>query len=360
MPVLVLVFSFASISDTTVNGNKTMLNDNKELKENPCSVVGYGFNEHLPVRFAFNSTSPSYVCTWSVTNNALRLVLAFISVAVVCLCFFFTFIRRSRNMYLFGILIAAIGVGFGYIGVDDARDVAKSNSWCQDNMTGVKWGHAPETIVCQYTPFILVSLFDFITAACWILLSFFAICFVCKAGSGRGDIKSGRLLPDDGEKPAPDDHFGPPEEEDTPDAEAAPKKKSGGGGGLFNFFGRNKSQRVPDEPDPSDGQVNFEKESNSRFAPMSKTDREAAKDLPLGKSGGAPGNSQTIGNALFNFDEVDPNASAAAPKTEQPTQPAQPVQPAQPQQPQQPKASQGGGVVDFEALAGNDDNPFAV
>jgi len=258
-------------------------------------------------------------------------------------------------MYLFGILIAIIGIGFGYIGYDDASDVARSNKWCGNDMKGVKWAKTPDAIVCLYTPFILVTLFDFLAAACWILLSFFAICFVCKAGVGKADIKSGRLLPDDGERPTPDDHFGPPEEEDTPDG--VPEKKSGGG--FFNFFGGGKkAQRVPDEPDTSNGQINFEKESNSRFAPMSKTDREA-KDLPLGQSsGGAPGSSQTIGNALFNFDDVD---TSAAPQS-QPQQPAQP-EPAQPKpqpqaQPQQPQP-QSGGVVDFEALAGVDGDPFA-
>jgi len=358
-PVVVLIFSFSTIDSTTKIGNRTILNGNTEPKDDPCTTVGYGFSTNRPLRFSFGSNSSSnsspYSCSWNVLNTVLRLVLSFVGIAVICLCFFFTFIRRSRNMYLFGILIALIGVGFGYIGYDDAADVANSNKWCNNDMKGVKWAKTPETIICMYTPFILVSLFDFLAAACWLLLSFFAICFVCKAGVGKADIKSGRLLPDDGEKPTPDDHFGPLEEEDTPDGPPA-KKQSGGG--FFNFFGRNKAQSVPDEPDTSNGQINFEKESSSRFAPMSKTDREA-KDLPLGKSsGGAPGNSQTIGNALFNFDDVDTSATAAP--QSQPQQPVQP-EPVQPQpqpQPQQPKP-QSGGVVDFEALAGVDSDPFA-
>jgi len=337
----VLAFSFMSISSKTEVGDRTILNGKTEIKD-PCDDAA-GLKNHRPLRFALGEDEDPMSCSWPALSSALRLALSFLSIGVVGLCFFFTFIHRSRYMYLFAILIVAVGVGFGYLGYDDSRLVAVSNKWCKDDMKEVPWVKVPEVIKCMYGTLILVPVMDFVAAAVWILLAFFVISFVCKAGPGQGKLKKGRLLPDD-DKKEPDDHFGPPEEEDTPEE---PQKKSGGG--FFNFFGvGKKNQRVPDEPEESeDGTVNFEKESKSRFAPMSKTDKEA-KDLPLGGNGKVDSN-KAVGNALFNFEDASQGSSAKQ---------APPVE-SQPAPQQQPKPQQSGGSIDFEALAGKGDDPFA-
>jgi len=236
----------------------------------------------------------------------------------------------------------------------------------------VPWTKKPGAVVCKFAPYILITVFDAVSAVLYIALAVFTICFMCNGGASKKERE--RLLPDDNSKDdTPDDRFGPDY------ADAAPKptqKKSGGGGGFFDFFGRgggSKNAQPSDELDEAGG-VNFEKESSSRFAPMSKTDREA-KDLPLGhsSSGSSSAGGETVGNALFNFDEMDSSSSAKKapqpqPKPEQPAQPAEPKPQPQPQpQPQaqpkpQPKPQSsgggGGGDIDFEALAGGESNPF--
>ena len=61
-----------------------------------------------------------------------------------------------------------------------------------------------------------------------------------------------------------------------------------------------------------------------------------------------------VGNAKFC---TNCGAAVAQQQPQQPVQP-EPVQPQPQPQPQQPKP-QSGGVVDFEALAGVDSDPFA-
>jgi len=261
-------------------------------------------------------------------------------------------------MYLLGLLLAAVGVGYVYMGYDDGFvRLWNSHPWCENMKDNVPWVTHPDNVHCKDLPFIMVAVMDFLCALFFFVLSFLSICFVCKAGPGRGHVKSGRLLPEDNNKDEPDDRFGVPEEEETPKSASGNKS----GGGFFNFFGAGKKaqQRVPDEEPEEGGPVNFEKESRSRFAPMSKTDKEAAKDLPLGHSNSGAPASQAVGNDLFNFDDM---GTTAKPAPQTPTQPAveqqqaQPVPQAEPEQPKpQAKAS---GEIDFEALAGNDGNPF--
>jgi len=358
--ILVLSFSFVTVKDVTENGNLTILHGPTEGFKDPCDS-DKGLSSHHPVRFSFGDGEPAYMCTWNTLNNGLRIALGFIAFAVIILDFIFTFIRRSRWMYILGFLLLGLAVGFFYLGIEDSKDVNHSNSWCGDgglakDVAWYKGNHSapPAAIKCSYTPMILVCFFDFLTAVIFAVLSYFAVCFVCKAGPGEGKLKKGGLIPrDETEREEPSDKFGPPEESPVPDSGAEKKKKKKSG---FNFFSRNKGQQIPDEdPDEEAGRdVNFEKESASRFAPMSKTDREA-KDLPLGRNNSGA-NNQTVGNALFNFDDMDSSQG------QKPSQPAAPQQAPEPvkQQPA-PKPAQPantGGVVDFEALSGNGNDTF--
>jgi len=354
-----LILSFYTIADVTKSGGVSILNDNSTHKS-ACSSDD-ALSSHRPSYFSFDNNNDSkyhaFMCSWPTSNNGIRLTVCFVSLAVLCLCFFFTFIRRSRNMYFLGLLIMACGIIYFWVGYEDASRVAKSLPWCKDDLISkVKWtnGKKPTDVKCLYTSLVFVPVIDFVSGLLWVILSFCAICFVCKAGPGKGNLKKGRLLPNEG---------GDDEEEDTPAAfgkeeeEEQPKKKKSDGG--FNFFGRSKKgQRIPDEPEDDNGPVNFEKESNSRFAPMSKTDKEA-KDLPLGRNS-INTDGQTVGNALFNFDDMG-GAEDQKPSSQPPPQQQQPAPVQKKPEPEPepvPQAKQSGGVIDFEALAGKQSDSF--
>jgi len=350
-PVGLMVLNFSTITDVVGSGNHTILYGGGGKYEDACDDA---FSSHRPVRFSFGKGEPIYMCTWSSTNNGLRLTLCFVSVAILCLCFFFTFIRRSRNMYFFGLLLLVCAVLYGILGYKDSDHVAKSNSWCEGDMRkDVIWNNKTvlPPITCQYAPLIFVPVLDFVIAVLWVFLSFFAICFVCKAGPGKGSLRKGKLLPREYE---PDDRFGPEEEEEDAPRGDIPRKKKGG---LFGS--RNQAQRIPDEPEDEGGPVNFEKESASRFAPMSKTDREV-KDLPLGRNNAGNAGGQTVGNALFNFDDLDSSQGQKPAAQPQPQPAPEPVKAAPAPQPApQPQPAKSGGMVDFEALSVNGGNdPF--
>jgi len=367
-PVGVLFFSFATITSvTSLPDNTTILNGVSTKYTDPCNNAP-GLNDHRPLRFGFANESDSLSCTWPVINNVLHMILGFGAIAIVCVTFVFTYPRRGPLMYLFGTLVVVAGVGFGYIGYDDSRLIALSNAWCVKGMEKVPWVHPLKTMPdCRYSPFIFLAVLDFVSALVCILLAFFAFCFVCRAGPVTNKKKSGSLLPEDNnqdEEEEPNDpfeklaHKGKDPRDtfgETPEEPAEkPKQKSGGFfGGLFG--GGNKKKPTQPESDEG-GNVNFEQESKSRFAPMSKTDREVSKK-PLGTADDSA-NGQNVGNALFNFDQPSSSASqpAAAPQPEARPQQPQPAKQTPPAKPQQP---QSGGVVDFEALAGAEENPFA-
>jgi len=365
-PIGVLIFSFGTISNvTSLPDNTTILNGESAKYTDPCGQAP-GLKDHRPLRFAFANESDSLSCTWPVLNNVLHLVLGFGAVVVVCVTFVFTYPRRGPLMYLFGVLVVLVGVGFGYVGFDDSKSIAASNSWCLGGMDGVSWVKPPKTLPeCRYSPFILLAVMDFVSALVCILLAFFAFCFVCRAGPATGKKKAGSLLPEDNNQDEEEDHPDPfgkiahegkdPRDTFGEQEEQVQKPKQKSGGFFGGLFGGNKK---PAQPETStDGSVNFEQESSSRFAPMSKTDKEVSKK-PLGTVDNTSGNNANVGNALFNFDDQP----AAAPETSKQPQPA-PVQPQPAKQPQpvkQPQPQpQSGGVVDFEALAGAEDNPFA-
>jgi len=234
-------------------------------------------------------------------------------------------------------------------------------------MAQVPWTSKPSNISCEYTPFILTAVVDFLTGVMCICFAFFSICFVCRADPViKGKRKKDSLLSADNDRDE-EEHVDPFE-----------KLSRQGKKDPRDTFGE-----TPDEPEPKNkrkggkktsssrsGGVNFEEESASRFAPMSKTDREAS-DKPLGtadvssssKSGG-----KNVGNALFNFDDMpseedqkQQQKAASQPQPQPQPQQQQPKQPQQQPKPQQAQAKpQQGGMIDFESLAGADNgDPFA-
>jgi len=363
-PIAVLVFSFTTISSVTVlDDNTTILNGEDPKYTDPCGDVTI-LDEHRPVRFAFENETEAFSCPWPVLNTVFHFVLSFAGIALVIVAFIFTFPRRGPLLYLFATLIALVGFGFGYTGYDDSSRIAKSNKWCLDGFNSMPWTNHPakDEFDCRYSPFILTAVMDFLSAAVCILLGFFSICFVCRAPPVvPGKRKKDSLLPesDTEEEETPDpfeklahkgkdpkDTFGEPEEEPKP----KPKR-----GGLFGLFGGGKKEEPSATPTP-EGSVNFEQESSSRFAPMSKTDREAS-NKPLGTADKTQ-SSGNVGNALFNFDDVPSDSTQKPAQPEEPKPRPAPAQPAK-AQPQKPAPKQSGGMVDFESLAGAEENPFA-
>jgi len=327
-----------------------------------------GFKTHHPLRFVFENETAAVSCTWPVANNVLRLVIGFASIIAVVVCCIFAFPMRGPLMYLFGIITILLGVGFGYVGYSDSSALSGSKKWCSDGMGGVPWTKKPTNPSCEYTPLIFTCVVDFLSAALCILFAVFAVCFVCRADPvSRNKRKKDSLLSEDNsrdeEEPTPDpfeklsrqgkkdprDQFGETEEEKP----AKSKSKSRG------FFGRGKKKA----PTPDNSSVNFEQESASRFAPMSKTDKEAS-DKPLGTVDSSSSSGKNVGNALFNFDDMPSTdeQQKPAPKPQQ-LETEQPMPEPKPQQQQpkpQPKPQQQGGVVDFDSLSGGaDSNPFA-
>jgi len=367
-PVGVLIFSFGTITSVTkLSDNTTILNGENPNIADPCSD-DIALSTHRPLRFLMNDKTEAFSCAWPVLNSVLRLVVCFAGIALVCVGFFFSFLRRGPIFYIFGIVIALVGAGFGYIGFNDCKTVAYSNSWCHEDMKGVSWTHPIQSIKCVYTPQIFVCVLDFASALVCVLLSFFSMCFVCKAGPQK-KTKKGSLLGDDNshDEEDPDnpfekesltgkskqDTFGEPPEEE-------PQPKRSGFARFFGFGGNKNKQKVPEPSETESSTVNFEQESASRFAPMSKTDREA-KDLPLGKSGGSSAAGQNVGNALFNFDAVNNNddKGSSSGSSQEPQRQPEPEPPKRQPQPQ-PDLKPNNGVIDFEALAnGDNSDPFA-
>jgi len=357
-PVGILIFSFTSINSVMETENRTILNGENSKYKDPCSDVKQ-FKSHAPVRFTFEEDETPLSCTWTLTSTILRLVLGFGSVIFAVVCFVFTYIKPTRVMYILSVVVLLIGVGFGYLGYDDSYHYAVSSLWCSTGelLKEVPWTHVPDSVICKYSPLVVIPILDCLSAVIWIVQAIFIICFMCNGGSIPTQTKKGRLLPDDNSR----DDFGTLDDE---------RGSGGKKNGFFDFFSASsekKSEHIQDELDEPGG-VNFERESRSRFAPMSKTDKEA-KDRPTEPASSSKGG-QTVGNALFNFDEVD--SSQPQPEPEPAPQPApqpkpQPKaapQPAPQPRPQPPPQPQAGGMIDFESLSGADGgggggNPFA-
>lgn len=363
--VAVFVFSCATVTARTQTaGNTTILNGASAKHPRPCRDVAV-LAEHAPVRFTLGNDTGALGCPWRARNSGVRMALCIAALGAAGAGFFLTFFRRTRRTVLVGVLTAAAAAGFGYVLYIDAADVARAHSWCREGMPGVPWVRAPAAKHCAFAPLVLVPVLDALTALFWALLTVCTVAFVCRAGPGRGRGARRHLLPsdngaddDDGDGEDPYAEIGSAAEGDG-DAGAVPSAAEQGAqgtrrGGLFGLFRGGNRRAEPEQGKEMTAEaVNFEEESASRFAPMSRTDRKAKK-LPLGESRTAGAGAAT-GNALFNFEDIDSTQGQGAqpvqpqkPREEEAPQP-QPQQPAQPQQPTQQQ--QQGGMFDFDALA---------
>lgn len=378
--IAVFVFSCATVTSKTRTGaNTTILNGESATHPRPCRDVA-AFKEHAPLRFVLGNDTGALGCPWRARNSGVRMALCLVATAAAGAGFFFTFFRRARRTALVGVLTAAAAAGFGYVLYIDAADVAHSRAWCRQGMPGVPWVRAPAAKHCAYGPLVLVPVLDAVTALCWALLTVCAVAFVCRAGPGRASLARRRLLPsengaDDDDEGGVDDpyagvgasHYG--DEGEGDDAGAVPsadsQQQGKRRGGLFGFFrGGNSSKRQQRQDGDEGGKemtsepVNFEAESASRFAPMSRTDRKTKKSLPLGESGaGTPG--AATGNALFNFEDMD-SEQQQTPQGRVESQPSATVESAHkgaetvdaaPAAVETQQQQGGGGMFDFDALA---------
>ena len=363
------VFSCATVTARTrTAGNTTILNGVSAQHPRPCRDVAV-LAEHAPLRFALGNDTGALGCPWRVRNSGVRMALCVAALAAAGAGFFLTFFRRTRRTVLVGVLTGLAAAGFAYVLYIDAADVARSHTWCRRGMAGVPWVRAPAAKHCAYGPLVLVPVLDAFTALFWVLLTVCTVAFVCRAGPGRGSVARPRLLPRDnradddrdGDDPYPDVGSAADGEADR-DAGAVPSAAEQGQpqgrrrGGLLGLFRGGRRQPAPGSEDERGKEmtaesVNFEAESATRFAPMSRTDRKA-KNLPLGESSAA-GTGAATGNALFNFEDIDSTQGVPQqPQEEQKKQVEQVERAGNTEQaPQQQQQQQQGGMFDFDALA---------
>lgn len=352
----------------------TQIDNGKKGTGNECKTIA-ALAEHLPSRFRLNGdASGALGCAWPVSATALRCALAGAALVLGGVSLGCALVRRSRWASVVSLLLAAAGVGLGYAAYADAVRVAASRSWCTQGMPGMPFVSRPRSIDCRYAWPVLTACADAAGAVVLALLAWASTCFACKAGPRprrrRGDVGSERalLINDDAQEGG-----AVVEEEDTP----ARFERDDDGSGARGHTG-----------------VDFDSESQARYAPMSKTDRSAAqrkdktaKSKTKGKTTAAPAPAP-VPEGMFDFDSVESDSkttpgaeptvvaddahsavvasgrSATSPKTQQKQAPQKQPQPQarQPQQPPQPAPApqqpQMSGYVDFDSLASNDPSGF--
>lgn len=342
------------------------ITNGKTGTESECRKIA-ALAEHLPSRFRLNGdASGTLGCAWPVSATAVRCALAGAALVLCGVSLGCALVRRSRWAAAVGLLMAAAGAGLGYATYADAARVAASRAWCGRGMPGMPFAAPPRRIDCRYTYPVLTACADAAAAAVLVLLAWASTCYACKAGPRPrrhrhrhgGDVGSERALlingsADDGAHAA-----------DEAPACDAPAQFGPADDGDSSTQGR--------------GGVDFDSESQTRYAPMSRTDRDAAQ------KGGARGTAATPGAAkaaapcpdgMFDFDSVEsdsrttpgaqPAQTAPQPQAQPQVQPQAQVKP-QPQ-PQArapapapaPQAQQTpSGYVDFDSLASNDPAGF--
>lgn len=325
---------------------------------------------HLPSRFRLNGDASGVLgCAWPVSATAARCAVAGAALVLGGVSLGCALVRRSRWAAVVGLLLAAAGAGLGYATYTDATLVAASRAWCRAGMPGMPFAARPRSVDCRYTWPVLTACADAAAAAVLVVLAWASTCYACKAGPRPrrprrhgGAVGTERALLINGGT----------EDEEAPDRDA----ETDAGETRFG-----PADDDDDEGARGRGGVDFESVSRARYAPMSRTDRDAAQKKGGKKGVAGKGGKDAAAAApapcpegMFDFDSVEsdskatpgaepaPVASATASAVPKPQSAApapapqtQPKQQPQPQQPQpQVQQQQPSGYIDFDSLAGND------
>lgn len=362
------VFTCFQISNTENKDGLNILNGHDPISKVCKSEEP--FKSHRPSAFRYDDSTTTFGCGWDPLTLGLRMSATLVTVAIACVSFYFTVIRKSKLVYVFAILLLIVAAGFGWFTYNDSAAISTSQKWCDKNLTGANFTTEPEKVTCVYGQLIAIPILDAFSAACWLGLTVFTILvevdlpdFLKGSGGSGGSNKKSTIKKSlmDKEEGKEDVVF-----PDGPDEDEMKKKE---------------------EDEPLDSfNIDFDMQSNKRFPPVSKTDMQQSAEMNASASSSSSKDkkkakvtasaSVTVASGDIDFSQVESSTDNnktnyppkhEPPKSQQPPRPPvqQQQQQQQPQQPQQPPPprpqkpssvpkTQANGDFDFESYVPED------